>query len=149
MASGFEGQRSFAKGGLFWEVILRIAALSALIGDIFMGYGIPKDSGGDSPDNVAQMERCVEAVMKDGKDKISAIRICKSSLFGMEATGLEAVGKMISRKNMQTLCDAHKILGDLITAAQEMDMMRKMPDQMDSARVCFDGERLFFRGNDE
>jgi hypothetical protein len=48
-------------------------------------YGIPKEHGGDSPENVAKMEKCVRDVMKQGKDKESAIRICKNSVFPMKA----------------------------------------------------------------
>jgi hypothetical protein len=43
-------------------------------------YGIPKDKGGDSPQNVAKMERCVAQVQKRGQSKLSAILICKKSL---------------------------------------------------------------------
>ncbi len=56
-----------------------------------------------------------------------------------KVAGLQAVGRMISRKNLKTLVDAHQILGDLIQAAQ----------QMESSRIFFDGERLSFRGGDE
>ena len=45
-----------------------------------MPYGIDKDSGGDSPSNVKWMEKCVTRVMKTGKDKGSAIAICKAQL---------------------------------------------------------------------
>lgn len=45
-----------------------------------MPYGVSKDVGGDSPSNDSLMEKCVEQVMKQGKDKQSAIRICKSSI---------------------------------------------------------------------
>lgn len=47
-----------------------------------MPYGIPKSKGGDSAENVARMERCVQRVMESGKSEESAIRICKDSLFG-------------------------------------------------------------------
>lgn len=48
-----------------------------------MPYGVRKDKGGDSQANDQKMERCVQAVMqKQGVDKVSAIRICKQSLFG-------------------------------------------------------------------
>lgn len=116
-----------------------------------MPYGIPKDAGGDSPDNVEKMHRCVESVMQTGKSKESAIRICKSSMFGMNSpeisaenlletvNELQAVGRMISRKNLQTLRDAHRILGDLIVSA----------DQMESARVVFEGESLKFNQDKE
>jgi hypothetical protein len=45
-------------------------------------YGISKKHGGDNLKNVAKMESCVQQVMKDGRSKESAIRICKDSLFG-------------------------------------------------------------------
>jgi hypothetical protein len=43
-------------------------------------YGIAKDAGGDSLENVAKMERCVKSVMAEGASKSSAIAICKSSI---------------------------------------------------------------------
>jgi len=45
-----------------------------------MPYGIAKSAGGDSPENDAKMERCIQQVMATGKSKISAILICKSSI---------------------------------------------------------------------
>lgn len=45
-----------------------------------MPYGIPRNKGGDSPSNVAKMERCVREVMKHGFSKEQAIRICKVQL---------------------------------------------------------------------
>lgn len=47
-----------------------------------MPYGVRKDRGGDSPENDAKMERCVAEVMKRGTDKVTAIKFCKTSLFG-------------------------------------------------------------------
>ena len=48
-----------------------------------MPYGVPKSSGGDSPENERKMARCVRRVMSSQSvDKESAIRICKSSLYG-------------------------------------------------------------------
>lgn len=49
-----------------------------------MPYGIPKEKGGDSPENINKMESCVLKVMDQGHDKLSAIKICKSSLFNIE-----------------------------------------------------------------
>lgn len=43
-------------------------------------YRIDKEQGGDSPENVKWMENCVRKVMDQGKDKGSAIAICKTSL---------------------------------------------------------------------
>lgn len=54
-------------------------------------------------------------------------------------TGLQAVGRMISRKNLKTLRDAHQILGDLIQAAEKLE----------SSRIYFEGETILFRGGDE
>jgi len=45
-----------------------------------MPYGVDKDIGGDSDENVSWMEKCVQKVMKTGKDKGSAVAICKSTL---------------------------------------------------------------------
>lgn len=42
-----------------------------------MPYGM---KGGDTPAKDAKMERCVTHVMKSGKDKTSAIRICKVAI---------------------------------------------------------------------
>lgn len=48
-----------------------------------MPYGIPKSAGGDSTRNVAKMESCVQQVMQNSKvTEQSAIRICKSRLYG-------------------------------------------------------------------
>lgn len=52
-----------------------------------MPYGVPKSRGGDSAANDAKMHRCIEGVMKDGKSKLSAILICKASLFGKQKKG--------------------------------------------------------------
>jgi len=55
-----------------------------------MPYGMPKDMGGDSPENDSWMERCVKKVQgrkaKDGKviDKSRAIAICKSTFMKMK-----------------------------------------------------------------
>jgi ribosomal protein S7 len=45
-----------------------------------MPYGFPKAQGGDSKANDALMERCVSRVMATGKDKVTAIKICKTSI---------------------------------------------------------------------
>lgn len=45
-----------------------------------MPYGFSKALGGDSAANDAKMERCVQQVMAQGHDKVSAIRICKVAL---------------------------------------------------------------------
>ena len=51
-----------------------------------MPYGIPKKYGGDNPQNIRRMEKCVERVMAQGKTKVQAIRICKSTLFSMNTS---------------------------------------------------------------
>ena len=43
-----------------------------------MPYGIAKGQGGDSPSNVARMEKQVNAIMSSGKSKVSAIKIAKA-----------------------------------------------------------------------
>lgn len=47
-----------------------------------MPYGIAKEKGGDSPDNVRKVEHCVQSIMRKNKgmSKESAIRICKSQM---------------------------------------------------------------------
>lgn len=45
-----------------------------------MPYGIEKELGGDSKENDEWMENCVNKVIKQGKDKGTAIAICKTSL---------------------------------------------------------------------
>ena len=46
-----------------------------------MPYGLPKEIGGDSPENEEKMKHCIKRVMAQGKSKVSAIRICKVSLM--------------------------------------------------------------------
>ena len=48
-----------------------------------MPYGIDKNIGGDSKENEQWMETCVKKVMKQGRDKSSAIAICKGTLRKM------------------------------------------------------------------
>ena len=102
--------------------------------DVLAKYGIPKDAGGDSPENVDKMHRCVEKVQKGGKDKEAAIRICKSSMFGQsiepteevilaQVQYLSAVGKMISSKNLSALKQAVTVLQELISKAEAMESM--------------------------
>lgn len=47
-----------------------------------MPYGIPKEKGGESLENVSKMESCVRQVMQKNPklDKGRAIAICKSSM---------------------------------------------------------------------
>lgn len=55
-----------------------------------MPYNISKDSGGDTKENDSWMETCVMKVMKTGKDKSSAIAICKSTLEKKKGNKTEA-----------------------------------------------------------
>lgn len=43
-----------------------------------MPYGIAKSQGGDSPSNVRKMETQVNAIMRGGASKVSAIKIAKA-----------------------------------------------------------------------
>lgn len=45
-----------------------------------MPYGLAKKAGGDNPKNDAKMERCVANLKAQGKDEVSAIRICKAAI---------------------------------------------------------------------
>jgi len=45
-----------------------------------MPYGIKKALGGDTPAVDARMDRCVQDVMAQGKKKLNAVLICKSSI---------------------------------------------------------------------
>ncbi len=55
-----------------------------------MPYGVDKDVGGDSPENDKWMEKCVSRVMSQGKDKGSAIAICKTTLKKMKGDKAKA-----------------------------------------------------------
>lgn len=55
-----------------------------------MPYGLPEEVGGDSKENEQWMERCVERVMKQGKDKSSAVAICKSTLVKSKKNNSDA-----------------------------------------------------------
>lgn len=46
-----------------------------------MPYRIPREYGGDSEENVKWMEHCVSSVMNTGKDKTTAIKICKAKFI--------------------------------------------------------------------
>lgn len=45
-----------------------------------MPYGLAKAAGGDSPANDSKMEACVSSLVSKGKDKVTAIRICKAAI---------------------------------------------------------------------
>lgn len=61
-----------------------------------MPYGMPKEMGGDSPENDSWMERCVRRVSsqkdKSGKPygKERAIAICKSTFMKMKGNKANA-----------------------------------------------------------
>lgn len=55
-----------------------------------MPYGVDKSMGGDSPENDSWMEKCVSKVMKSGKDKGSAVAICKSTMKKMHGNMAKA-----------------------------------------------------------
>lgn len=52
-----------------------------------MPYGLSKKSGGDNAKNDAKMERCVSNLTSQGKDKVTAIRICKAAIQRSAAKG--------------------------------------------------------------
>lgn len=54
-----------------------------------MPYGISKKSGGDSSANTKKMDSCVLSVIKQGKSKEAAIRICKAGIFDEGIDSLE------------------------------------------------------------
>ena len=45
-----------------------------------MPYGIKKALGGDTAATDTRMERCIADVMAQGKPKLNAVLICKSSI---------------------------------------------------------------------
>lgn len=55
-----------------------------------MPYGISKAAGGDTKANTAKMDKCVLGVMKTGKSKQSAIRICKAQMYGEHSPEVES-----------------------------------------------------------
>ena len=100
-------------------------------------YGIPKDAGGDRAVNVGKMENCVTKMTTSGKSKESAIRICKTSIFG-SATGasqedilaarteeltaeLQGIGKILSQKNVDLIKQCITVLEDLVGLVEPPD----------------------------
>jgi len=59
-----------------------------------MPYGIPKDKGGDSPENVKKLEKCIAEVGQKNShlDDDNLIRICKDQTFGSTKTGQRVGG---------------------------------------------------------
>jgi hypothetical protein len=55
-----------------------------------MPYGMPKEMGGDSPENIKWMEACITKVKKSGKDEGNAIAICKSTFMKMKGNKTKA-----------------------------------------------------------
>jgi len=49
-----------------------------------MPYGIPSEYGGDTEENEKWMLNCIEKVMSSGKDKVTAIKICKAQFIEMK-----------------------------------------------------------------
>ena len=100
-------------------------------------YGIPKDAGGDSSTNISKMENCTSKMMKSGKSKESAIRICKTSIFGstsgatqeeiaianaeVATAELAAVGKILSKKNLEAIKTCIGVLEDLVSLVEPSD----------------------------
>lgn len=117
-----------------------------------MPYGIPKDAGGDSPENVAKMETCIKKVMKKGMEKDSAIRVCKVSMFSSRvedilqaaSVDVEAVGRMLSSKNIASLKQTVTILQDLISRAEGGNK----PEAAGMA-LRLEGEGIVFEPEDE
>ena len=52
-----------------------------------MPYGVAKSAGGDNPKNDAKMESCVQHLVSQGRDKVTAIRICKAAIQRSAAKG--------------------------------------------------------------
>lgn len=80
-----------------------------------MPYGIPKDAGGDSKNNMMKMKDCVDGVMSKGKDKTSAIRICKASMFG----GALNVGKFLGEISEKSEIVSRILEGGKVTLTDE------------------------------
>lgn len=69
-----------------------------------MPYGVDKNLGGDTKTNDKWMEDCVSSIMKKGKDKGSAIAICKTVMknkhkdknaeFVLDPATVEAISKL-------------------------------------------------------
>lgn len=55
-----------------------------------MPYGVDKEMGGDTEENDKWMKDCVKKVMKTGKDKGSAVAICKSTMKKMHNNKMKA-----------------------------------------------------------
>lgn len=45
-----------------------------------MPYGVAKAAGGDNATNDSKMERCVQHLVSQGRDKVTAIKICKVAI---------------------------------------------------------------------
>jgi hypothetical protein len=48
--------------------------------EVAMPYGVAKAVGGDNATNDAKMEHCVANLKSQGKDEVTAIRICKAAI---------------------------------------------------------------------
>jgi hypothetical protein len=69
-----------------------------------MPYGMPMDMGGDNKENDKWMENCVQKVMTGGKDKQSAVMICKATF--MKTKGDKAKASYI----VDQIVDGKKII---------------------------------------
>ena len=60
-----------------------------------MPYGIPKDKGGDSPENVDKLKRCMAEVgpQNGHLSEEELIRICKSKVFNSAKEGQPVGGQ--------------------------------------------------------
>ena len=52
-----------------------------------MPYGVAKAVGGDNPANDSKMESCVQRLVSQGRDKVTAIKICKVAIERSAAKG--------------------------------------------------------------
>ena len=86
-----------------------------------MPYNTDKDLGGDSKENTAWMERCVNNIVKGGKDKSSAVAICKAQLRKKKQkdSSLESIDIDIDISNAFTLYRERYIRG--VMASLQID----------------------------
>jgi hypothetical protein len=95
-----------------------------------MPYGISKDAGGDSKKNVDNMHKCVEEVMAKGKDKVSAIRICKASMFGSAVS----VGKYLDELSEKSEIICRILQGGQVTLNdEERDVLELIIENLNAA----------------
>jgi hypothetical protein len=93
-----------------------------------------KEHDEGSPENAASVEQCVQELMAKGHDKESAIRICEASLLRAveftavakqvaiimrESPSLQAVGRILSHTDVETIRNARAVLGALLNWAEK------------------------------